>query len=125
MFSVPMAGKISPDMMFCGYRQKGASMGADALLWMHMGAIWPIMTGRNTNKAKRVPNGQTGHHFERMLKCKKCDMLPKMIVTCREGQREEQRSNKECALRFNVLKQRKSRKTNKKHNSRNINRTQQ
>jgi hypothetical protein len=108
-----MAGEISPDMMFCGHRQKGANMGADTLLWMQTGAIGPIMTGRNTNKAKRVPNGQTGHHFERMLKCKKCDMLPKMIVTCREEQREEQRANKECALRSHMIKQRKSRKTNR------------
>ena len=37
-------------------------------------------------------------------------MLPKMIAVIREGQGEEQRTNKVCAMRFNVFKQRETAK---------------
>ena len=49
-----------------------------------------------------------------MLHTKKCVMLTKMIVVLREGQGEEQRTNKARALRFNVFKQRKNSKANGK-----------
>ena len=37
-------------------------------------------------------------------------MLPKMIAVIREGQGEEQRTNKVCAIRFNAFKQRETAK---------------
>ena len=69
-----MAGEISPDMMFFGVCQKCSNMGADGRRWMRMGAIGCVSTGMHKNKAKRVPNGRAGHIFERMVKCKKCNM---------------------------------------------------
>ena len=110
----PMVGEISPDIMFWGVCQKMVYMGADGYRAVLMGADGCINKGESKNKAKRAPNGRAGHVFERMLMCKKYYMLPKMIVVLREGQGEEQRANKVRALRFNIFKQRKNSKTNRK-----------
>ena len=89
-----MAGEISPDMMFFGVCQKCSNMGADGRRWMRMGAIGCVSTGMHKNKAKRAPNGQAGHTFERMVKCKKCSMLAWMVMVIKGEQGEQKRGSK-------------------------------
>ena len=57
----PMAGEISPDIMFWAVWRKVLRMGADGCRLVRMGAIGCVTTDRSKNKAKRVQNGQTGH----------------------------------------------------------------
>ena len=54
-----------------------------------MGDMGGMITAGNKNKAKRSPNGLAGHVFACMNRVKKCHMLIKMNVVCREGQGEK------------------------------------
>ena len=54
----PMAGEISPDMMFCAFCQKWSKMSAYGCKWVCMGAmVVMFMGGGNKNKAKTSKNG--------------------------------------------------------------------
>jgi hypothetical protein len=57
MFSAPMAGEISPDIMFWRVRQKMVRMGVDGCRSIRMGVDGCIGKEGSTNKAKRAPNG--------------------------------------------------------------------
>ena len=85
----PMAGEISPDIMFWEIRSKVSRMGADGCRWVRVGANGCVIKGRSNNKTKRAPNGQAGRVFECMITVRKCNMLAKMIVGRREDQGEE------------------------------------
>ena len=52
-----MAGEISPDMMFCGYRQKWSRMGEDGYISVQMGEDECISNEESKNKTKRDTNG--------------------------------------------------------------------
>ena len=47
-----MAGEISPDMMFCDFKQKMVRMGAGGCKWVRMEANGCKDTGRQENNAK-------------------------------------------------------------------------
>ena len=54
----PMAGEISPDIMFWEGVQKMAQMGADGYRLMQMGANGRMVNGGSKNKAKGAINEQ-------------------------------------------------------------------
>ena len=54
---VPMAGEISPDIMFWGVCQKMVWVSADGYSAVLMGADGCIGKEGSKNKAKRAPNG--------------------------------------------------------------------
>ena len=85
----PMAGEISPDIMFWGVCQKMMWMGADGYRAVRMGADGRINKERGKNTEKGAPNGRAGHVFGRMLNVKKCVMLTKMVFARREDQGQE------------------------------------
>ena len=62
-----MAGEISPDMMFCGYRQKWSRMGEDGYISGQMGEDECMSNEEIKNKTKchtkRGTNGRTRHGF--------------------------------------------------------------
>ena len=53
----PMAGEISPDIMFWAVWRKVSRMGKDGCRSVRMGAIGCAIMGRSKNKAKRAKNG--------------------------------------------------------------------
>ena len=50
----PMAGEISPNIMFCDDREKMAQMDADGYKWMQMGAIGCMGKGTTQNNTDRA-----------------------------------------------------------------------
>ena len=60
MISAPMAGEISPNMMFGKNGHTGAPVGADGCAWVCMGALGCRGTGGQENKVGRRRNEQTG-----------------------------------------------------------------
>ena len=54
----PMAGEISPDIMFWEGMQKMVRMGSDGYRVVQMGANGRMGNGRSKNKAKGAINGQ-------------------------------------------------------------------
>ena len=52
----PMAGEISPNIMFCTKKAKGARTAPDGYKWVRMGAVGCICTGGQENKGKRGKN---------------------------------------------------------------------
>ena len=57
----PMAGEISPDMMFCVFCQKWSIMSAGGCGLVQMDAIGCVSMSESKNKAKRTQNGRSGH----------------------------------------------------------------
>ena len=53
----PMAGEISPDIMFWAVWRKVLRMGEDGCRLVRMGAIGRVIMGRTKNKRKKCPNG--------------------------------------------------------------------
>ena len=53
----PMAGEISPDIMFWAVWRKVSIMGVDGCRWVRMSVNECISKGESKNKAKRAPNG--------------------------------------------------------------------
>ena len=59
----PMAGEISPDIMFWDVWQKVVRMGADGCRSFRMGADGCMSKEGNKNKTKTSPHGRTGDIF--------------------------------------------------------------
>ena len=53
----PMAGEISPNIMFCGCSQKWSRMGENGCISVRMGEDGCISNEKSKNKAKRPTNG--------------------------------------------------------------------
>ena len=66
-----MAGEISPDMMFCDFKQKMVRVGAGGCKWVRMEANGCKGTGRQENSAKEVQTGSSGDVFQLMSTGKK------------------------------------------------------
>ena len=84
MFSPPMTGEISPNIMFCKKTKEHVRIAPDGCAWVNMDAGGCIDTEASKNKVKRAPNGRAGHVFECMVTIKKYSMLANMVVTRRE-----------------------------------------
>ena len=54
---IPMAGEISPNIMFGESWREGTKMVADACKWVGMSDYGCIGNGRTKNKTKKVLNG--------------------------------------------------------------------
>ena len=52
----PMAGEISPNIMFGTKKAKGARTAPDGYTWVRMGVVGCICTGGQENKGKRGKN---------------------------------------------------------------------
>ena len=59
----PMAGEISPDMMFWKGRPKWRNMGAKGCKWVRIGGLRCIINNGGKNKPKKTINGREGHGF--------------------------------------------------------------
>ena len=57
----PMAGEISPDIMFCGVWQKVVRMVADGCRSIPMGEDGCMVKQGSKKKTKTVPNARAGH----------------------------------------------------------------
>jgi len=66
----PMAGEISPDIMFWECSRKMPQIGTDGCRPVRMGEDGCIRKGESINKAKRDANSRSGHVFECMLTAK-------------------------------------------------------
>ena len=66
-----MAGEISPDMMFCDFKQKMVRVGAGGCKWVRMEENGWKFTGRQENSAKEVQIGPSGDVFQLMSTGKK------------------------------------------------------
>ena len=66
-----MAGEISPNMMFCDFKQKMVRVGAGGCKWVRMEENGSKGTGRQENSAKEVQNGSSGDVFQLMSTGKK------------------------------------------------------
>ena len=66
MFSAPMAGEISPDIMFWRVCQKVGRMGVDGFRSIRMDANGCMGKGESKNKAKRASNGREWDGLRRM-----------------------------------------------------------
>ena len=53
----PMAGEISPNIMFFDGRQKVSQMGAIRCKWLFMGVHGCVSSEASKNKSKRTTNG--------------------------------------------------------------------
>ena len=63
----PMAGEISPNIMFCDDSQKVVLMGADRYKWVRMGAAGCRGTEGTENKRKWGLHGREGLVLGRMV----------------------------------------------------------
>ena len=66
MFSAPMAGEISPDIMFWRVCQKVVRMGVDGCVSIRMDVNGCMGKGESKNKAKRASNGWEWDGLRRM-----------------------------------------------------------
>ena len=57
----PMAGEISPNIMFCQTKAKRAHTAPDGCAGVRMGTIGCICTGKQENKEKWGENQRSGH----------------------------------------------------------------
>ena len=67
----PMAGEISPDMMFYDFKQKVVWMGAGGCKWVRMDALGYRGTGGQENKGERGTNGRSEQYLAMHDHCKK------------------------------------------------------
>ena len=84
MFSAPMAGEISPDMMFLGMRRKCTQMHSDDCGWFQMGVVGCISTGKQANKVKRARNTRAGCVLQYIATNKKCRKSGGAVAVTRE-----------------------------------------
>ena len=54
----PVVGEISPNIMFCGDRQKLSRMGAEVYKWVRMGVVGCRGTKGTKNNRKKSVNGR-------------------------------------------------------------------
>lgn len=83
----PMAEEISPDMMFCDFKQKVVWMcdgGYSGYKCVHMGAVGYRGTGGQENKGERGTNGRSWQYFVIHDHCKKIMKSAGMIAATRD-----------------------------------------
>ena len=85
----PMAGEISPDIMFWEGRQKVAQMGADGYRSVRMGAYGRMCKKGSKNKTKSAPNGRAGDVLRCTVVAKKNRKATGTIMVTREDQGEQ------------------------------------
>ena len=85
----PMAGEISPDIMFWAVWRKRSKMGEDGCRSVRMGAIGCANTGRSKNKIKRAKNRRAGHVFGCLYTEGKYRKSAGMIMAIRKNYSEE------------------------------------
>ena len=56
MFATPMAGEISPNVMFGEPKHEGVQMYVDVCVWVCVGVVGCGGTGGHKNKSKRGTN---------------------------------------------------------------------
>jgi len=79
-------------------------MGTDGYKLVWMGKDGCIGKKGSKNKGKRTPNNRLAHVFGCMVTGKKCNMLTKMIMTCREHQGEKKGEVRGAVDAINTLK---------------------
>ena len=73
----PMAGEISPNIMFCQTKAKWVQTVPDGCAGVRMGAIGLICTGKQENKEKWVKNGRSGHILQVWSRARKQHVVDK------------------------------------------------
>ena len=92
----PMAGEISPDMMFFGVCQKRSKLIADGCRSVCMGAIGHMNTGGRKSKTKRTQNGRAGHVLRCMIAAENKSKATGMVMAIREDEGDQCTGNKGC-----------------------------
>ena len=87
--SGPMAGEISPNIMFCKKKAKGARTAPDGCTWVRMGAVGCICTGGQENKGKRGKNRENRACFSTHVNGQKSRQTSGLVMVVREDNGKE------------------------------------